>query len=68
MPFQCTFVPVPTVSCSVLFLLEFPLPPNRLLGWLTIRESVSRGFRAAFTVFAMLGLTHTKEKDRKSVV
>lgn len=47
---------VPTVSCSVLFLLEPPLPPNRLLGWLTMRDRVSRGFRAAFTVLAMLGL------------
>lgn len=41
---------------SPLLLLEEPLVPKRPLGWLTMRDSVSSGFSAAFTVFAMLGL------------
>ena len=46
----------PWASCSDLLLLEALLLPKRLLGWFTIRESVSKGFRAALTVLAMLGL------------
>lgn len=63
-PWSCVLLllslAVPTVSCSVLVLLEPALPPKRLLGWLTMRERVSRGFSAAFTVLAMLGLENRK--------
>lgn len=59
-PWSCVLLllslTVPTVSFSVLLLLEPPFPPKRLLGWLTMRDKVSKGFSAAFTVLAMLGL------------